>query len=313
MPLPTLIDIAKANGSDAVAGLIDDAIKVHPELSSVFARTIRGISYKTLARTALGRTTGSFRTANAGSTPIKGTYENRTVETFILDARFKSDKAVADRYEDGAPAYIAIEAGGIMEGEMQGLASQFYYGSGNNASGPPGLIDSYDATNMAVDAGGTTATTGSSVWLVRDGPQAVGWVWGQNGSLNLSALREETGLDPNDTTKELTYYAQNLMAYPGIQVGSQQAVCRIKKLTADSGKGLTDVLLNQALAKFPVGRGPTQIFMSQRSAQQLQSSRTATNPTGQPAPWPNSIQGVDGSTIPIRVTEAIVNTESLTL
>lgn len=313
MALPTILDIAKANGSDAVVGLIDESIKTHPELSAIAARTIRGISYKTLVRTALGATTGSFRSANTGVTPIKGTYENRTVETFIIDARFESDKAVADRHEDGAAAYIAMEASGIMEGEMQGLATQFYYGTGNNALGFPGLINSYDATNMVVDAGGTTASTGSSVWLVRAGPQAITWVWGQNGSLNLSPLREETVLDPNDSTKKFTAYVQNLLAYPGLQVASQQAVCRIKKLTADSGKTLTDSLINQALAKFPVGRGPTHIFMSQRSAQQLQSSRTATNPTGAPAPWPNSIQGVDGSTIPIYVTEAIINTEALTL
>ena len=42
MAQPTLLDIAKANGSDAVAGLIDEAAKAHPELTMGGARTIAG-------------------------------------------------------------------------------------------------------------------------------------------------------------------------------------------------------------------------------------------------------------------------------
>src|SRR4051812_19331427 len=116
MALVTLLDIAKANGSDGVAGLIEEASRVHPEIMKIAARTIKGIMYKTLVRTALGRTTGSFRSANAGTAAIKGTYENRLVEVFMLEARWEADKLVADAYEDGAPAYIALEAEGVMEG-----------------------------------------------------------------------------------------------------------------------------------------------------------------------------------------------------
>lgn len=313
MPMITLLDIAKANGSDGVAGLIEETTKATPELTAIAARTIAGINYKTLVRTGLGRTTGSFRAANAGTEPIKSTYVNRLVETYILEARIQADKAVADRYEDGAAAFLAMEASGIMQGELQGLASQFYYGAGNNASGYPGLIQSHDATNMVVDAGGTTASTGSSVWLVRTGVKDVIWVWGNNGQLSMSPVRVETLTDAADTAKKFDGYVQVLNGYPGVQVGSTRAVCRIKKLTADTGKGLTDALISQALAKFPAGFGPNECFMTTRSLAQLQASRTATNPTGAPAPFPTSITGIDGQIIPIRVTEAISNTESLTL
>jgi hypothetical protein len=66
MALPTLLDIAKANGSDAVVGLVDEAVSAHPELTRGFARTIQGIQYKTLVRTGVP-TGGSFRAANAGT------------------------------------------------------------------------------------------------------------------------------------------------------------------------------------------------------------------------------------------------------
>lgn len=312
MPV-NLLDIVKANGADSVVGLIEEAVRVTPEIDVINARTIRGITFPTLVRTGLGRTTGSFRAANAGTAPIQGTYENRIVSTYMLEARWECDQLVADGYEDGAAAYIAMEAEGVMQGEMQGLAKQFYYGSGNSADGYPGLIQAHDATNMVIDAGGTSAGTGSSVWLVRSGVRDVTWVWGNNGSLVPSPVRTESKIDPADAAKKFDIYVQTLKGRPGLQVGSTRSICRIKKLTADSGKGLTDALISQALAKFPVGFGPTVCFMTQRSLAQLQSARTATSPTGAPAPFPTSITGVDGSLIPIRVTEAISNTESLSL
>ena len=304
MTMPTLLDIAKANGSDGVVGLIDEATKAHPELTLAAARTIKGLNYKTLVRTA--NPTVGFRNANEGTAATKGTYENRLFETYILNPRWECDKAVADRYEDGPEAYIALEASAILEAAMQTLATQFYYGTGADAKGFPGLLAAYDATNMVVDAGGTTAGTGSSVWAVRFGPKNVTWVYGNNGSLELSDVAEQRILDANDNP--FTAYVQELLAYPGLQVASLYSVGRIKKLTADTGKGLTDDLVAELLSKFPVGVRPDVLLMTRRSLRQLQDSRTATNATGAPAPFPTEAFGV-----PIAPTDAITNTEALTL
>jgi hypothetical protein len=315
MPYTTLLDIIKANSADPAVGLIDETIKAHPELTLGAARTIKGTKYETLVRTSLGRTTGSFRNANEGTAPIKHTYENRLVSTYIMEPRFEIDKAVADSSEDGAAVYIATQATGVLEGEMQGLCTCFYYGRGTkgNAKAFPGLIDAYDATNMVVDAGGTTANTGSSVWLVKFGPQAVQWVWGNSGQLAFSPVRVESITDPNAATQRFDGYVQTMVARPGLQVGSLQSLVRIKKLTADAGKGLTDALINQALAKFPTGTQPDVVLMTRRSLQQLQASRTATSDTGKPAPFPTEIAGIAGVNIPIRATDALIDTEPLTL
>lgn len=306
MANPTLLDIAKANGSDALVGLIDEATKTHPEIMRVPARTIKGMNYKTLVRTA--NPSVAFRNANEGTAATVGTVENRLVETFILNPRWECDKAVADRHEDGAAAFIAMEGVAILEAAMQALAAQFYYGrgTGGDAKGHPGLIDAYDSTNMVVDAGGTTATTGSSAWLVKFGPKDVQWVYGNGGALDLSEVVEERILD--GSSNPFTGYVQELLAYPGLQVGSQRSVCRIKKLTEDSGKGLTDALLYSALEKFTAGIVPDVILVTRRSLRQLRASRTATNSTGAPAPLPTDLEG-----IPILVTEALTNTESLSL
>ncbi len=305
MAFTTLLDIAKANGSDAAAGLIEEVVSYAPEVAVGAARTVKGMGYKTLVRTALP--TAGFRNANEGVAASKSTWENRTVECFTLNPRWECDKAVADRYEDGAAAFISLEANGIMKAAMLTMGSQFYYGTGTggDAKGHPGLLAAYDS-NMVVDAGGTTASTGSSVWGVKFGPQDVTWVYGLNGQLAVSDVSEQRVLDSN--SNPFTAYVQEMLAYPGLQVGNKNCVGRIKKLTADSGKGLTDALLSQLLAKYPVGSKPDAWFMSRRSQAQLQASRTATTPTGAPAPFPTEAFG-----IPVIVTDSILDTESLSL
>jgi hypothetical protein len=315
MTMPTLLQIAQRNGSDGLAGLIDEASKAHPEILIVPVRTIKGTQYKTLIRTSVP-TGGSFRGANEGVVAGKSGYENRLVECFIFDKRWECDKAVADASEDGRAAFIADEAGGVMEGAMQDLAAQFYYGkgTGGQAGGFPGLINQYDAAAMVVDAGGTTASTGSSVWFMRLGNKDVTMVLGQGGSLQMSDVRVESiAPDADEPTKKTDGYVQTLTAWTGCQVGSKTSVVRIKKLTEDAGKGLTDDLISDALAKFPAGKGPTVCFMTQRSLRQLQKSRTATTPTGADAPWPTELVGVDGQKITIKVTDAILNSEALDL
>ena len=304
----TLLDVAIANGSDAVTGLIEEATKAHPEIMLGQARTIAGLQYKTLVRTA--NPTVSFRNANEGVVASKGTYENRLVETFILNPRIEADKAVADAFEDGWEAALAMEAMGITEASMQILAKCFYYGVrtayGGDAKAFPGLLDAYDSTNMVVDAGGTTDDTASSVWAVKFGPKDVQWVYGNGGELAVTDPRIETIYDASNNP--LTGYVQELLARPGLQVGSIRSIGRIKKLTADSGKGLTDARIAALLEQFEVGVVPDVLMMNRRSLKQLRESRTATNTTGAPAPFP-----VESFNIPIAVTDSISSIEKLAL
>ena len=309
MPPITLLDIAKANGSDQVVGMIDETIKAHPEISIGAARTIKGLNYKTLVRTGLP--TVGFRAAGSGTVAGKAAYENRLIETYIMNPRWECDKAIADAYEDGAAMYIAMDATSMLEAAMIALCKQFYYGTGNDALGFPGLIAAYDSANMVVDAGGTTEDTCSSVWGVKFGPKFVNWVYGNNGQLTLSELTEQVITpDPvNAPTARLTMYCQELLARPGLQVGNLRVVGRIKKLTEDAGHTLTDGHLGKLYAKFPVGLKPDVFFMSRRSAEQLRASRTAVNPTGQEAPYPENWN----NTVKIEQTDSISDIEKLAL
>lgn len=317
--LLTLLDIAKMTGNDKLVGLIDETYRNVPELSGMTkhlgkmvsvpnvgaARTINGGSFQTLIRVALP--TVSFRGANQGADSVKSRYENKIVETFILDPKIIVDKAVADRHEDGREGVMALEADGVMQATFQALGRQFYYGrsTGGDAEGHPGLLASL-ASEMTLDAGGTTDNTASSVWGVKFGPKGVQWIYGKNGSMEMGDIRIESVLDANN--KAFTAYVQQLFAYPGLQCLNRYSIGRIKKLTEDSGKGLTDALLGRFMRLFPVGMEPDVLFATKRSIEQLRLSRTATNATGTPAPTPTEYEG-----IPILATESILDTEALAL
>jgi len=315
--MPTLLDVVKLKGGDAAVGLIDEASKAVPEVRLGGARTINGLNYKPNVRTAVP--TVNFRTANQGTAVAGSTFEQRLVECFLMNPPFEVDKAVADSYEDGAAAYLAIEALGITEGAFQALGRAFFYGTNatfGKTNAFPGLLQSYDSTNMVVDATGTTATTGSSVWLVRWGIQDVQWVLGEGGRAEVTDPVLVRLTDTTDDHNPYMGWHQELYLRPGLQFGSVYSACRIKKITADSGKTLTDALLYQALQKFPAGKGPNACYMSRRSLYQLRASRTATNATGAPAPIPTDIEGAaDGGTqrIPIFVTDSVSDVETLTL
>lgn len=317
----TLLTIAKKRNADDVVGIVEEASRAVPEITGrqiiggeerqipnvAYARTIKGLLYKTLIRTALP--TAAFRHANEGTPNTASGYEEKIIQTFILNSKAYVDKAIADGSEDGPAALMAMEMAGQLEAALQLAAKCMYYGTNStygDAKAYPGFLQSYDATNMVVDAGGSTDSTASSVWMVRWGLKDVSWVMGNDGVLPLSEMTERDRLDAS--SNPYTSYHQELINNIGLQVTSTNALCRIKKLTADSGKGLTDALLSQAYEKFPAGRPPNAIYMTPRSLGQLQRSRTATSDTGKEADLPTSWQG-----IPIFPTDMISNVETLAL
>ena len=191
-------------------------------------------------------------------------------------------------------AFFAAEAQ-VLKGTVGGAAAGF-----------SGLADALlFGGAMVVNAGGTTAATGSSVYAVRSTPDLnnVSVIMGANGMIDVGEtvvqrLAGATGTYP-------AYYTP-ISAWMGLQIGSSYSAGRICNITEDSGKKLTDALLAQLIEKFPAGRGPNYLVMNRRSLRQLQASRTATNPTGAPAPFPSEAFG-----IPIVVTDAISSTEAL--
>lgn len=311
--MPNLLDLAKQRGNDVIVGLIEESILVNPEIGVFPARTIGGTSYKTLVRT--GYPTAQFRSANEGTPRSKSSFENRVVETYIIDSQVGADKAVADAWEPGgAPAYQMIEAAGVLEGVHRRIAKSIYYGNSpasvtaglGDAKGFPGFIDCYDNTAAhEIDATGSTAKT--SVWAVKLGIKDVHMIEGGNSTLSLlPEWRIQSLLDSNNNP--FTAYVNSLMGWLGMQVGSVNSLIRIKNIGTDTGKGFTDALGQAALELFPTGVFPDYFICNRRSRRQLTQSRqplaTGALPTNVIVPLATEIEGV-----PLLVTDAISNNE----
>lgn len=312
MPNITLLDVARSNGSDEVVGLVEENIAVTPELQLLPVRTIVGTGFKTLLRTGLPST--SFIAASEGVDPSKSTFENKYFDCGILGGRVEVWKTILDSPENGPAADIkATEASGILESALRTVGRQIFYGTTDlgSAKGFPGLVN-FVHSSMIHNADGNAANAGSSVYLVKFGPQHVQLIMGNNGTFELGDWRVESLTDANG--KKGPGEVADLASWIGLQCVSQHSVVRIKNLTSQTGKGLTDTLLADALDKFPVGIVPDAIFMTRRSRTQLRKSRTVVlNGSGkerpdQPniAPTPTEYEG-----IPIFATDSLLDSEPI--
>jgi hypothetical protein len=303
----TLLDLQKLNGHDRVTGLIEENLNSAPEVTTIPVRTIAGTQYKTIARTGLPST--GFRKANDGRDTSKSKFTERLVECFILDSPIEMDKAVADAHEDGPDALMALEASGVMQSSMLTIGSQTIYGTDAGSDGFTGLQDFVDALgSVKVNATGSTANTGSSVYLIRAGAQGVQYVYGRNSPFVMSPTRIERITGQNG--KKLDGYVSGLSAWVGLQCVNKNAIARIYNLTAQSGKGLTDALILQAIAESPRAAGFTHILMSSRSALQLALSRDANARPGSNTPIVEQLP-TSAANLPIIITDSILNTEAI--
>jgi hypothetical protein len=318
MPSVTLLDLAKRKVADAEVGLIDETVKMIPEVTGYnlltgqivnnlsAAKTIKSTNYMTRVRTALPSV--GFRDINSGTATTKQTTENRMVSCFLMNPRWDADKGIAG-YDANLMEELAENAQAHMQGAFQQIAKQFYYGTnttyGGNAKGFPGLIDAVPAS-MTVDAGGTTATTGTSVYAVSWGIQGLRWVLGNDGQFQITDPREQDKLDAS--SNPFTVLMQELFAYVGLQVGSTQCIARLKKVTNDSGCGVTTARLRSLMKAFAdLGKRPDAFYLTQRAhdtyVTHLESLSMA--PEGAAI---NAYRGV-----PFIVTNSISDVEALTI
>jgi len=302
MSVPTLLDIAKL---DAGIGypLIEEAVKLAPELMVVPADTILGTTMELTVRSGLPSV--RFRNANEGVPRSKSTYETRTFQTHILDHQVAVDEQIVNGARDKG-RLLENHASGAMEAAMQYIGSQFYYGTGNDTKGFPGLLAQCksDAAHT-VDAAGAASKT--SVWFLRLGRECVEFLFGNGQTIRLNDTWDlETVYDDNGNPYKA--YTNWMKGRIGMRLANKNCAVRIKNLeeAGTNKKTLNDSLLYSAYEKFTeFGFEPTHIFMNGRSREQLRNSRTATNASGTPAPLPTEWEG-----IPIIRTASIANDEA---
>ena len=298
-----MLDLAKINVSDTVVGLIEENLDIAPEASIFPARTIDGTSFKTLHRISLP--TSQFRNVNEGVETKKSVYSNKLVEAYYLDNKMEMDVASAQADDQGESHALMIEADGHAQSAIQHIGAQVWYGAANDAKGFPGAESLVDSA-YTLDAGGSTANTGSSVYGVRVGPKHGTMIFGRNTVLQIG---EWTKQRITRDSKEMTAWINSLEGWVGFQWANKDSLCRLKDATEDADDGVTDAKLAQLMSKLKWV--PDYWFMTRRSRFQIQASRAAGSNTsgnsGQPfGPLPSESNG-----IPIIVTDSLSNTEVL--
>lgn len=302
----TTANVAVFNKTDMDL-VVDDILNASPLLRVLAARTCKSNSF-VYTRKTVAPSVG-FRAANDGIFGAVTTREKITVSLGILDASFAVDVAVAQADERGWQHIMAEEAIDHLRAAMFQVEKQVLNGTKNVGTNAfAGLADStyLDVTgdSMVVDAGGAQNFTGSSVYLIRSGPGDIEVLWGQDGEIAIGDMQviERAG----ESSGTFPAYYHPITGWAGLKIGSIYSAARIANITEETNCGLDDDLIAEALGLFPADRPPTHIVMNRRSLRQLQQSRTATNATGAPAPFPT-----EAFNVPIIVTDALLNTEQL--
>lgn len=308
----TLLDLAKLkNGSDGVLHLIDAVGKSAPEVLALPADTIKGTDYDVTLVTAYPQT--GFRNVNQGVPASKASFETRKAQCHILDARIEVDKAAARMHDKGPDALMAKYAALTMKSSLLTMGNQTFYGTALDGKGFPGLSQMAPAS-MTVDATGSTADAATSVYIIFGGEFGVQYIFGEDSTFDLQPFVDGEGTDA-DGNKFAAHVAY-LNCRPGLSCASPFAVGRIKNITAQAGKGVTDSLISQLIEKFPTDCFPTHIMMNRTARGQLQRNRTVVlngGGSGKPkgddgnvAPIPTEAFGV-----PIICTDSLVSTEAI--
>lgn len=270
------------------------------------ARPIAGVTYETTVYHELPTVT--LRDMNEGTDPTKASAKKVTASCCGTTPRWGVDK-LAETIDNSLASLLAKQGVLHVAAYLQLLGRLFFYGKltaqGGDAKSFPGLIQSVDATNMVVDATGS-GNGCSSVWAVRFGEDAVQWLSGNNNQVEVTDPR--VGDFNGANGKPCTGIIQELVARPGLFVGSQLVISRIKNLTTATGKKLTGDMLGELITKHRLSYRPNAIFLTKRSLEQYRQDLQATTSSVSRVPTPTEFEG-----IPLVPTESLLDTEPANL
>lgn len=301
--LAALLQFTDANISDIeVSNLLQET----PVLNALHAQAAsHGTVHKYLRTTVAS--SAAFRAINAGVIKTFSQDELKTDTLKLFDAGFHIDKGLM---LDGDRA--GLMARGLMrslKSFFAGLEKQFFYGTTalGDSDGWAGLMNSTlldaIADDMVIQPGtpGATADSQTSVFFIRSAEDSVSMVMGQDGLVEIGDPYETT-IHEDSTSDAKLFDAMRIpiLGHSGLQTGNNYSAARIANIEGD----FDDDDAFEALSLFPSGQMPNICAMNRKALRILRQSRTATNATGAPAPFPTEVGGV-----PIYVTDSIVSTE----
>lgn len=296
----TLAEVALFDNLDAEFGL-SEVLDEAPTVQRLFAHSVLGQTFKTIKKT--GNPTVGFRTENAGRFFSKATYATVTQSMNILDASFQLDYSVANTDDRGRAVRMAQELRDHMRAAMYLIEDQIW--NATDANGFSSLPSQIDADMLIASDTPTGAEEAAPVYMLHTGPTGVGLILGEDGRITVG---DEVVINAQDGSgKNYPAIYTPVTGYIGLQVMHKYAVAG-----KDASVTVNDDLVDDLYTKFPIGMRSNLLIITNRTGmKKLRASRTATSPTGSPAPYPATWNAVTPP-IPIMETDALANTLATT-
>lgn len=249
----------------------------------------------------------AFRAVNTGLANAAGQAELVTITLAYLDGSFHRDVAIANAFKDGYEAYMAKESARSLTAAFAKAEAQLVAGTGSDGTGFSGLADYVTQYSDVVVNGGGAG--GARVFMMYAGEDGVAGIMGNDGEIMVGEPRLTPIVTDVGTGAAFDAYRVVIGGYMGLQIASVNDYGVIGmgyNFDGTSGHELDDDALGDLYSDFSAQMQPmiNLIVTNRAGLKQLQQSRTATNPTGSPAPFPASWNGA-GRDIPIVVTDAL--------
>lgn len=290
----TLAKLLKFNDENASGLVTDELLEAAPLAMSLGAEVASNGDVHKWQRYDTPPVVG-FRSLNDGRDQSGSDVAEVSITMKILDASYTVDIAAGHADKRGTEALLAQEGTRHLRTAFANLEKCIIYGTdatlGFGAAGFGGLFDNgffdaiADPAVIVPATAGSTASAQTSVWVMRTGPGDIQLVTGNNGSITIGESRIQR--IPGSTGHYPAWFTP-VTGWYGLQVGSKYSAVRI----ANVETSLTDDDIANALSLFPSDRPANLIVCNRKALRLLRESRTSTNPTGQPSPFPSEAFGV---------------------
>lgn len=323
----SLIDVFKRQGADGEvsAAIIEMLSKVNPILSDmVTVECNQGTSHLTTIRTGLP--TAAWTKLYTGVQPSKSETAQVTDTTGSLEAWSEVDARLIDIAGAGAGALRLSEATAFLEAMSEEMVSTLLYGNqGTDPEEFTGLAPRFNDTTAPnggqIVKGGGTGGDNTSIWMIVWGPNTAHGLYPQHsmGGFRREDLGVETTKDENGGLYRV--YREKFAWDLGFTVRDWRYISRICNLdVSDVQAGSVDLFkfLRQAYYKLrqrTVIGGQAAIYCNAQIMEALDALATNSGTTDNYTRL--SYREIEGGEIlsyrgiPIRQTDAILNTEAL--
>lgn len=287
---PTLLDVAKTDKGSGF-DVIDETIHSHEELTVFPAATQEGtrVDFTVITDLPGGNT---FRIANEGIESTKTGLGTKSFDMALANRLVEIDKhGVYEKAKDKARTLV-LQSVPQMNKVLSDVAVQAWYGlDADPNKGFPGLIKQMSqAATHNYDVTGAAAK--SSVFMIEVTPSVLDLAFGNDQTLTMGDDWKEYKITLPDG-KRLTVLGNEIAGWVGLRLYQVNRCVRIKNIGTANGKTLTDAHLYAGLNLCEdLGFKPTHIFGNPRSFEQVRASRTATSPSGAPAPRLDNWEGI---------------------